>query len=153
MQYLKVHSSHLVKVDDEDFERLNKHKWHVEKRGSGLLYVFTRMDNKIISLHRFILKNPHNPIDHINGDGLDNRKSNLRICSHAENMMNRKIHKNNNSGFKGVYFDSPKKKYRAKIRFHSKFYHIGYYSSAIEAARAYDTVARNFFKEFARPNL
>jgi len=104
-------------------------------------------------LHRLILDCPEGMvIDHINGNGLDNRTENLRTCSHAENMRNRKRHKNNKSGYKGVYRDCRRERlqWRAQIRFEGKKLSIGSYETPEEAHKAYMIEAKNLHKEFAR---
>ena len=88
-------------------------------------------------------------VDHVNGDKFDNRRSNLRVCSHLENSFNRKLSKNNKTGFNGVQFDKDKKKFRAIIRRK----HLGYFSDPREAAIFYDKEAIKLFGEFARTNF
>lgn len=135
-------------VDDEDYERLSKYKWHY----SGRYARRTIMGFKKISMHQDILGTYNGVADHINGNRLDNRKQNLRVCSHAGNAMNRKvIAKNNTSGYKGVRFEY--KKYRASIQYKGKRIHIGLFETAEEAARAYDKKAKELFGEFARTNF
>ncbi len=91
-------------------------------------------------------------IDHINGDGLDNRKSNLRICKHGENQYNSKMPKNNTSGYKGVYWDKRRNKWISQININGKHVYIGQFINAIDAANAYDKAAMQYHKEFAKPN-
>jgi hypothetical protein len=105
-------------------------------------------------LHRLILDCPEGMmIDHINGNGLDNRTQNLRICTHSENMRNRRRHKNNKSGYKGVYQDCRRKRnqWRAQIKFEGKKISIGSYKTPEEAHKAYMVLAKKLHKEFARP--
>lgn len=92
-------------------------------------------------------------IDHINGDGLDCRKVNLRPCNHAENMRNRARHKNNKSGYKGVYWREFCGKFAGQITCNGKREHLGYFTDKILAARAYDDAAKRLFGEFARLNF
>ena len=88
-------------------------------------------------------------VDHINGDSLDNRKSNLRLCTHLENMRNRKLHKNNTTGIRGVHWDKTKDKYRAYIRVASKAIHLGYYINPLEADLVYKQARVHYFGAFA----
>lgn len=106
-----------------------------------------------VFLHRFLTgakRGQH--VDHINGDGFDNRRSNLRICTPRQNQGNRRVSCNNTTGFKGV---SPhRNKYRAQIGDGSgKQAYIGLFDTAEEAARAYDARAREFHGDFARLNF
>ena len=123
-------------VDDEDFEYLSRHKWHI---GSGG-YAFT--DGGKTRMHRLITSCPANmDVDHINHNKLDNRKENLRVCTTEENCRNRVDNKNNKSGFRGVSFHSPLNKWRAKIVLKNKHFHLGYFDTPQEASQAYEEVA------------
>lgn len=88
-------------------------------------------------------------IDHINGIPSDNRISNLRKASHGQNMQNRKIHKNNKSGYKGVYWHKQCQKWCANIRLNGKHIHLGLYESAEEAHQVYLNKAEELFGEFS----
>lgn len=105
-------------------------------------------------MHREILKAPKNKsTDHINGNGLDNRRKNLRLCSVSQNACNQKPRVNNTSGFRGVYRKKGIKNWLVLIQYKKKSRHVGYYSTAIEAARAYDKAARKHHGAFARTNF
>ena len=92
-------------------------------------------------------------VDHINGNPLDNRKSNLRICTNAENQRNRGVNKNNTSGYKGVCWAKQNKKWKARIKHNGKLIHLGYYKDKEEAARAYDKKAKELHGEYAYLNF
>ena len=147
-------------VDDEDFDRVtNKGKWYINNTGHVRmgLYMGTRSNGKIIlknlQLHRFIIDAPDGmEVDHINGNALDNRKQNLRVCTKSQNMMNRGAQKNNTSGFKGVYWNARKDKWMVTIGLNSKYIFIGYFSCKIEAAQAYNKAALKYHGEFAKIN-
>ena len=89
--------------------------------------------------------------DHRNGDGLDNRRVNLRPATHAQNMMNRGMPRNNTSGYKGVY--SERGMWLAKLQFNKRGIRLGLFADRLDAARAYDAAAHRYFGEFARPNF
>lgn len=94
-------SGHKFVVDEEDFEKLNCFKWHILQGKDGHLYA---NNGKVGLMHRFITSTKKGMVvDHINGNGLDNRKENLRVCTVTQNQGNSKIRKDNKSGYKGVY--------------------------------------------------
>lgn len=144
-------------VDTEDYEWLIQWKWCTQK-SRGCFYAVRNdwYDKKshTIKMHRSILKAPINQqIDHINHNGLDNRKSNLRIVSFSVNAQNSCLHKNTKSKYRGVYHQSDCKSWAARIGFNNETYHLGSFSSEIEAARAYDKKAEELFGEFAFVNF
>lgn len=103
-------------------------------------------------MHTFITGWPY--VDHINGDGLDNRRSNLRPATALQNMANKRRYRNNTSGFKGVTRNSGTgRPWQASIRANNRRYHLGYHDTPEQAARAYDAAALRLFGEFARPNF
>ena len=143
-------------IDDEDFEYLNQFKWHTVENCNNF-YAKTSMKNnrgKKISMHRLLTKNINTKMhtDHINGNGLDNRKINLRICTHSENLRNRKKNVNNKSGYKGVSLDKNLNKFRCKLYMNGKAIHIGYFINPKDAARAYNDAALKYHGEFAHLN-
>lgn len=146
-----------VIIDDEDFKKVSKYKWRINDSG----YVMRQSGNarikelrKTIRLHRFImnLKNNSIFIDHINGNKLDNRKSNLRLCTKFQNNVNVPIGRNNTSGFKGVSFNKLRKKYYAGICYKKIQYHLGVFVNKIDAARVYNEKAKELFGDFAYLN-
>lgn len=143
-------------VDEADYEWLSQWKWCAASF-NGKWYA-ARMRRKpesgIALMHREIMGAAAGEYtDHINGDGLDNRRENLRLCSHAQNMSNSRHRSNNKSGFRGVDRPNPKGRWRAKITVNRRSIHLGYYDAKEEAARAYDEAAIRYFGEFARPNF
>lgn len=151
----KVANGATVLVDDEDFVELSKFKWHLLKVGyAARRELGKKIDPRLyITMHRAIL-NPEigKQVDHINGNKLDNRRENLRICSKAENMRNTNKRRNNTSGFKGVV-QSRKGRWVAHITKDYKMIHLGTFTNPKEAAVAYDNKARDIFGEFAKLNF
>lgn len=148
-------SGHNVLVDNE--ELLGKFNWGVRYH-NGHLYLersYSSEKHKVkrVFFHRELLTCPEGKfVDHINGNGLDNRRSNLRICTHAENMRNRKRHKNNKSGYKGVYLENREgrsPRWVAQIVSHKKKYTLGRFDTPKEAAAMYNAYAKILHKEFA----
>ena len=132
-------------VDAADFDRLSTASWRLNRGG----YAFS---SKLGLLHRVILDAPPGVVvDHINRDPLDNRRANLRLATHADNMANRCRKAGALGPFRGVEQEGS----RYKARFHGrgrKFY-IGEYRSPIAAAIAFDAAARRFYGEFATLNF
>jgi hypothetical protein len=89
-------------------------------------------------------------VDHINGDSLDNRRKNLRICTHSENCQNRKKRLDNTSGFKGVYWSKRSNKWVANIQIKSKRIYLGGFISKIKAAEAYQKANIKYHGKFSR---
>lgn len=111
-------------------------------------------DGKTIYLYRHILKADEGiVVDHINGNPLDNRKSNLRLCSQAENCYNSAKRSGAKSKYKGVSIRDEAKPFRARLHKDGKEYHLGSFETEIEAAIAYDVKAKEMFGEFARLNF
>jgi len=146
-------------VDDEDFEELNKYKWYVLKdTKNGVLYVVRRIrvnkKNKLIWMHREILKTPSGKMtDHINHNGLDNRKNNLRICNNSQNQRNRGICKKNKSGFIGVHWRKKAKKWCAQITKDKKVIYLGLFTDKIDAAKTFDKKSLELNHDFATLNF
>ena len=138
-------------VDDRDYETLSRFRWHAINR-SGWWYAAKGSAPNVEYMHRVIAR-PEGGllVDHKDGDGLNNVRENLRVATHAQNMRNRKIQKNNTSGFKGVHLDCGK--WRAKIKYNGQWTHLGLYLDPVQAARVYDAKAKELFGEFARPNF
>lgn len=146
-------------VDSEDFERLHKHKWCANKAKKTCYADRTvrvgRNKRKHVLMHREILDPPdHLYVDHINHNGLDNRKANLRTATHRQNCYNR-VHfkKNPSSRYKGVCFNRATEKWDVQIRRYGKCTHLGCFDDEVEAAKAYDKAAKEHQGEFAALNF
>lgn len=142
-----------VLIDDEDYEMVSSLRWRVvPKNTSGQVYFMTWHENKRIRLHRFILgqKNKNIFVDHINGNTLDNRKSNLRNCTQNENQRNCRKHRDNKTGLKGIYYQKEAKKYHAQIMVNSKVIYLGLFTNKEEAHAAYCEASKKYHGEFGR---
>lgn len=132
-------------LDKKDNLILDKHNWYIRKDG----YVYSVANNKTIYLHRIITKCPSNlSVDHINGNPLDNRRKNLRICSHQQNLMNKRSHPNKTSKYKGVSWSKNSKKWVAFINKNYKTYFLGYFFIEKDASKAYVRAAKKMFGKF-----
>lgn len=140
-----------TKVNTEDYNKYKNFSWTFG--GSGMPSVKGWYKGKREYLHRLITNCPKEyVVDHINRDTLDNRKCNLRICTHKDNMSNR-ISKTGTSKYKGVNWDKNRNKWAVYIRYNNKTYNLGRYENEKEAGRTYDKKAKEFFGEFARLNF
>ena len=130
----KVYGIIIVKIDKNDLEKCSKLTWHYAKNKYSK-YIQTRIKGKMIKLHRYIMNinNSNLVVDHINRNPLDNRKSNLRICSYKENSFNKSIRVDNTSGIPGVSFHKTNKTWRAKIKYNNLTIHLGYFEDINEA--------------------
>ncbi len=140
-------------VDAADFVWLSQWSWHAKKDRSTFYVVRNtptvngRRDT--ISMHQMICGKG---ADHIDGDGLNNTRSNLRLATSRQNSCNRGANKNSASGFKGVTWYKPRRKWRARIGLDGRKLHLGLFTNAEDAAMAYDAAARELHGEFARTN-
>lgn len=140
-------------VDEEDYELVSRFKWCL-MRGSNSEYAVTFINGKTVGMHGMIMGRVDGLVlDHINHEGLDNRKSNLRHCTHQQNQFNKVLHKDNRSGYKGVSKRNNANRWAAQICVNYKVRHIGLYKTPEEAARAYDAVAKEVHGEFAKLNF
>jgi hypothetical protein len=110
-------------VDDEDYELVYKHKWCLNN-GYAVTSIPHNGKYKQLKMHRLIMgvNDPKVSVDHINGNTADNRQSNLRKCTNAENGRNRKLNKNSQSCIKGLFYDKHKNRWTAYITLNNKKY-------------------------------
>ncbi len=148
-------------VDDADYERINQWKWCATNPYPGIFYATRGVnhDQKIrtVYMHRAILgldSADHRRVDHVNGNGLDNRRCNLRLATTAENAMNQRVqsHTKKHSQYKGVTWRAIRKRWQANIYLGGKTVCLGYFVNEVDAAMAYNEAALYYFGEFARLN-
>ena len=105
-------------------------------------------------MHRMVIDAQHNQrVGHMNGNGLDNRKSNLRICTNAQSRMNAQKRTKGTSKYKGASWHKLEQRWISKIKMNGETIHLGYFKNEQEAAIAYDNAALKYFGEFARLNF
>lgn len=142
-------------VDASDHDLVMRHNWHADKINEAGFYVARRLPGrKIEYLHRLLAGAENGlQVDHIDGDTLNNRRSNLRACTARQNQRNRKPWSRGTSKFKGVSWSTSGRKWRAGIKVGTKSRSLGRFTNELEAARAYDRAASEHFGEFAWLNF
>jgi hypothetical protein len=150
-------------IDDVDYELISQHNWCANKdHHYNRWYAVSSTSRKDdpnnkqhqIKMHRLIMSaTSTQQVDHVNGDGLDNRRENIRCCTKQENHFNRNKHKSGYSIYKGISYNKKVNKWMARIRIDKKLLHLGYFLDEIEAAMAYDEAALKYFGEFANLNF
>jgi hypothetical protein len=152
VRYILLTQNKVAMVDPEDFEELNQYTWS-SSRKEGRVYACRCAKGKQLLMHRVIMKAPKGMVvDHIDGDGLNNCKANLRLCTREQNTYNCQP-RNGCTGFKGVVHDKRSGKYTAGIGYKYDHLWIGDFDDPVEAARARDLVARALQGEHAWLNL
>jgi hypothetical protein len=145
-------------VDPADYYQFGNFKWYIGGHGTKFYAVRSVKIGpeqiKTVRLHREIISASEGLlVDHINGNSLDNRRANLRLATHAQNMHNRRKRKNTTSRFIGVYFDKERGKWVAQIKYQGERILLGRFDSEIDGARAYDEAAKKCRGEYARLNF
>jgi hypothetical protein len=138
--------------DREDFNYLSRFRWALGSPASGQMYPVTQIGNTKIPMHRMVIGHVGklNEVDHINRDGFDNRKCNLRVCSRSQNLRNRDA-KKGRSRFKGVW-PTDSGRWRAHIKVEGKRISLGTFEREEQAAAAYDSAAEKYHGKFAATN-
>ncbi len=154
----------LISFIDNCDKDLSQFKWHVAKTHNPLyamrtlhFWVNDKRRTKKLIMHRLIMSRVLNRdldrceiVDHINGNTMDNRRSNLRLTTYFGNTTNSKRRKDNTSGYKGVIWSKQRNKWQARIKSKGHVYHIGYFNDPRSAHEAYKIKATELFGEFAR---
>jgi hypothetical protein len=147
----------VAQVDDADYSLVAQHRWHVKEwqysgwRANGP-YAMTRIDGKTVSMHKLLTGYPQT--DHIDHDGLNNQRDNLRPVDRRRNQQNRrKCARQTTSDHKGVYWQKASGKWRAQICVAGRLRSLGLYLVEEDAARAYDAAALAEFGEYAHLNF
>jgi hypothetical protein len=138
-----------VMVDDDDYEKLKHFSWHVDKYGCVKRH--TSSGHELI--YRKIMNAPDDKeVDHIDGNRLNNQKSNLRLANSSQNKCNRGPRRDNKSGYKGVSWHKQRNKWTARIQAGKKYLSLGLFTSKEEAAKAYNQAAITYQNDFAYLN-
>lgn len=150
-----------VLFDEEDRGAVEAKSWHILSTSRGVSYAIAHTHSvsgarSTVGMHRVILQAAAGEmVDHINGDGLDNRRCNIRLCSREQNGMNRRRPAHNTTGYKGVKRHSKTSAlpWEARICAQREHLHLGSFATREEAARAYDRAAIKLHGEFASLNF
>ena len=143
-------------ADARDIPLLSLFKWKRHNRnGHYYAVAYSKSHGRYVMMHRIILDAPKGKeVDHINGNGLDNRRENLRKCTTQQNSFNKRMYRGaKSSKYKGVTWHKRSRKWHARIRHNYAFIQLGYFTKELDAAQAYDKKAKELFGEFAHPNF
>lgn len=159
-RFIQLTKGQFAVVDANDFERISQRKWHANWNRRARSYyasgsVWQKAAKRRMTLHmarEITQAKPGEFVDHINHDTLDNRQSNLRICSSAQNNANACMKRNNTSRVKGVSWSKNRNQWHAKIQKDGKTINLGRFASLREAALAYDAKALELFGSYALTN-
>jgi len=155
MRKIKLTQNKYALVDETIFDVLNKNKWFAVKSGNtyyaGRNLKVDGGKQKTVLMHSFIVTAKKGlDIDHIDGNGLNNQKYNLRVCTRSQNLMNQGKQKSNTSGFKGVSWHKGHKKWGARIYYNGKNNQLGYFNDKIDAYEAYCNACVKYHGEFRK---
>lgn len=147
MKKIKLTQGKYALVDDIDYEWLNQWKWCVLQSK----YVHRNAGRgKWVRMQRLIMNAPNGmSVDHINGDTLDNRRSNLRLCTHRENTKNMRLSRANKTGYKDIYWDSTRKKWAVQVMSDGVKVYGGRFDNITEAIKSRNSLVRKLHGEFA----
>ena len=155
MKKIKLSQGKIALVSDVDYVYLNQWKWHY-CNGYAFRNINYKNRRKTLRMHRVILERMgftnFKDTDHVNGNGIDNRRSKLRPATRLQNQWNKAVSIHNTSGYKGVYWYRITNKWKAQIGVQGKRKHLGYFKTRVKAAEAYNKAAKKYFGKFARLN-
>jgi hypothetical protein len=153
MAAIYTNCGEVILVDEQDYDELIKYSWHIKANTNTSYAVRNKTINgkrTKVYMHRSILQAKDGQVvDHRNGDGLDNRRTNIRLCTREQNNRSVSKRRTNTSGYKGVTWHGQRKKWQAYIKFNGIKKSLGLYINKHVAAQAYNVAAKNYHGEFA----
>lgn len=147
MKLIALTQNKFAQVDDKDFDYISQWKWSYSGQ-----YAHRASGKNNVYLHRLLMGNPVEQVDHKDTDKLNCQRNNLRLASHSENSRNKQLQRNNTSGYKGVSWYKAYGKWEAKIKYNGHTTKLGYFKDSLDAARAYNDAAQELHGDFARLN-
>lgn len=156
---ISLTKGHFALIDAADASRILCLSWQATynlraKRWYATAKVRRGGKRYTVSMHRYVLDAPQGiQVDHVNGDGLDNRRGNLRLATRAQNQHNRRTQHNNATGYKGVTYSKKDRSYWVQFQANGRRTRLGGFKTAPDAARTYDSLARRYHGAFARLNF
>lgn len=151
MKYIPLTRGKEAIIDDDCLDLISPYKWRYAKLKTT---EYATTGKGSLRMHRLIIgAKPDEEVDHINGSGLDNRRINLRKCTRAQNVRNTPKRNDTLNAYKGVHYMKHRGKWQARIQINKKRINKGYFNTQVEAAHAYDDLAREHFGEYARLNF
>lgn len=157
MKQIQLTQNKVTLIDNADYEYFNQWEWYALRSKNGKTFYAVRNTGrsphqKRVFMHREIMNTPIGmETDHRDGNGLNNQRDNLRVCTNTQNQANKGKQSNNTSGYKGVFWNN--EKWQARINIDGKHIHLGHFINVKDAAQAYDNAAKNIYGEFARTNF
>lgn len=135
-------------IDAADAALVGKYRWRASRHSRNVWYATTTIGRKTVYMHRLLLPDAV-MVDHTNGDGLNNRRENLRPCTQAQNLHNSGMSKRNTTGNKGVHFDKSRNKWAANIGIEGRMINLGRFTTKDEAVAARKAAELKYHGDFA----
>lgn len=149
--YVPLTKGYEAVIDAADAATVGQHNWCAEVRGNAVYAVRSSSGESIIRMHRWLMGTPTGLVsDHIDTDGLNNRRANLRVATHSQNLKNQRTNSHNASGLKGAFYRPRAKRWQSHIRVDGKTHYLGCFKTPEAAHQAYCEASARFHGAFSR---